>query len=220
MSYAKLIDTTKCIGCHACQVACKEWNALEGEKTQLQTSSIFGSFQNPTTLSQNNYMLITHHEIDDPKAPGGFRDIFTKRQCMHCDDPACVSACPVTALKKSEEGPVVYHPDICIGCRYCMLACPFGAISAEWNSLAPKITKCTLCVDRLHPVAPLERNGQKLSLEDAKRLEHAEARLSHGGDAGSLAADARETFVRLGATPWIARADAVSAQALAPEPTA
>ncbi|HWE22861.1 MAG TPA: 4Fe-4S dicluster domain-containing protein [Myxococcales bacterium] len=168
MSYAKLIDTTKCIGCHACQVSCKEWNGLPGVHTELQTSSEFGSFQNPTTLDADTYMLITHHEIEDPKAPAGFRDIYTKRQCMHCDDPACVSACPVTALKKSEEGPVVYHPDICIGCRYCMLACPFGAISAEWNKLAPKISKCTLCVDRLHPIAPAERNGRSLSLQEVK----------------------------------------------------
>src|SRR5436309_2607579 len=175
MSYAKLIDTTKCIGCKACQVSCKEWNELPGVQTVLQTSSVFGTFQNPTTLDADTYMLITHHEIDDPNAPGGFRNIFTKRQCMHCDEPACVSACPVTALKKDEEGPVVYQPDICIGCRYCMLACPFGAISAEWNSLAPKITKCTLCVDRLHPVAPVERNGQPLSLADAKRFTTAHA---------------------------------------------
>ena len=175
MSYAKLIDTTKCIGCHACQVSCKEWNGLPGVNTQLQQSSIFGSFQNPTTLDADTYMLITHHEVDDPKAPAGFRDIYTKRQCMHCDEPACVSACPVTALKKSEEGPVVYHPEICIGCRYCMWACPFGAISAQWDTLAPEISKCTLCVDRLYPVAPVERNGQPLSLADAKRFTSAHA---------------------------------------------
>jgi formate dehydrogenase iron-sulfur subunit len=169
MSYAKLIDTTKCIGCHACQVSCKEWNGLDGVPTQLQTDSVFGTYQNPTKLDADTFMLITHHEVDDPKAPAGFRDIFTKRQCMHCDEPACVSACPVTALKKSEEGPVVYHPEICIGCRYCMWACPFGAISAEWNSLAPKISKCSLCSDRLHSVAPLELNGKPLTLFDQKR---------------------------------------------------
>src|SRR5215470_5159826 len=170
MSYAKLIDTTKCIGCHACQVSCKEWNGLPGVPTNLQTSSIFGTLQNPTTLDADTYMLITHHEVEDPRLPGGFRDIYTKRQCMHCDEPACVSACPVTALKKTEAGPVVYHPEICIGCRYCMWACPFGAISAEWDKLAPKISKCTLCADRLEPVPPLERNGQKLTLADAKRF--------------------------------------------------
>ncbi|HZX66913.1 MAG TPA: 4Fe-4S dicluster domain-containing protein [Myxococcales bacterium] len=168
-SYAKLIDTTKCIGCHACQVSCKEWNGLDGELTQLQLNPGFGTFQSPTTLSANTYMLITHHEVDDPKAPGGFRDIFTKRQCMHCDEPACASACPVTALKKSDKGPVVYDPAICIGCRYCMWACPFGAISAEWDSLAPKISKCTLCSDRLDPIPPTEMNGEAFSLLEGAR---------------------------------------------------
>ena len=168
MSYAKLIDTTRCIGCKACQVSCKEWNDRDGEETQLPEE--FLGMQNPARLSSNTYMLLTHHEIDDPNAPGGFRSIFTKRQCMHCNDPACVSACPVTALRKDSEGPVVYHPDICIGCRYCMWACPFGAISSDWSSLTPKISKCTLCVDRLHPVAPVECNGEKLSEAESKQF--------------------------------------------------
>ena len=168
MSYAKLIDTTKCIGCHSCQVICKEWNGLLGERTQLQTGSL--GFQNPTTLSGKTYMLITHHEVDDATAPGGFRTVFTKRQCMHCDEPACASACPVTALHKTKAGPVVYDEAKCIGCRYCMWACPFGAIGTEWDSLAPKIQKCTLCADRLDPVPPVERNGQKLSPDEAKRF--------------------------------------------------
>ena len=94
-------------------------------------------------------MLLTHHEIDDPNAPAGFHTVFVKRQCMHCDEPACVSACPVSALEKTAEGPVVYDANKCIGCRYCMLACPFGAISSDWSSLAPKVSKCTLCADRL-----------------------------------------------------------------------
>ena len=165
MSYAKLIDTTKCIGCRSCQVICKEWNGMPGEATRLQEGPL--GFQNPSTLSGKTYMLITHHELDDARAPGGFRTVFTKRQCMHCDEPACVSACPVTALQKTKAGPVVYDADKCIGCRYCMWACPFGAIGAEWDSLAPKISKCTLCADRLDPAPPVERNGQPLS--DAER---------------------------------------------------
>jgi formate dehydrogenase iron-sulfur subunit len=166
MGYAKLIDTTKCIGCHSCQVICKEWNGLPGETTHLPAS---GSLQNPPTISAKTYMLITHHELDDPGAPGGFRNVFTKRQCMHCDEPACASACPVTALRKTRAGPVEYDASKCIGCRYCVWACPFGAISAEWDSLAPKMSKCTLCSDRLEPVAPLELNGLPLSAEAASR---------------------------------------------------
>jgi formate dehydrogenase iron-sulfur subunit len=168
MSYAKLIDTTRCIGCHACQVICKEWNDRPGELTQLQTHG--HDFQNPTTLSAKTYMLISHHEVDDPSAPAGFRMIFTKRQCMHCDEPACVSACPVTALRKTKAGPVVYDKDKCIGCRYCMWACPFGAIGSEWESLSPKIQKCTLCADRLDPEPPVERNGRPLSEDERRRF--------------------------------------------------
>ena len=170
MSYAKLVDTTKCIGCHACQVSCKEWNGLPGELTPLP----FG-VQSPAALSAKTYMLITHHEVDDPRAPAGFRNVFTKRQCMHCDEPACVSACPVTALRKTKAGPVTYDPAKCIGCRYCVWACPFGAISAEWDSLAPKMSKCTLCADRLEPAIPVERSGKGLTDDERKRFAAAHA---------------------------------------------
>jgi formate dehydrogenase iron-sulfur subunit len=172
MTYAKLIDTTKCIGCKSCQVICKEWNGLPGEATRLPATDVL---QNPATLSAKTYMLITHHEFDDAKAPGGFRYVFTKRQCMHCDEPACASACPVTALHKTKAGPVVYDEAKCIGCRYCMWACPFGAIGSDWDSLAPKIHKCTLCDDRLEPAVPIERNGKALTAEEAKRFAAAHA---------------------------------------------
>lgn len=167
MSYAKLIDTKKCIGCKACQVICKEWNGLEGEETQLPAEEL--GLTNPPRLSAQTYMLLTHHEIDDPSASAGFHTIFVKQQCMHCDEPACAAACPVTALEKTPEGPVVYDVDKCIGCRYCMLACPFGAISSDWSSLAPKVSKCTLCNDRLPFHAPTERNGEPLSAEEHER---------------------------------------------------
>jgi formate dehydrogenase iron-sulfur subunit len=166
MTYAKLIDTKKCVGCRACQVICKEWNGLEGEETVLPEEGL--GITNPSRLSSQTYMLLTHHEIDDPSAPGGFHTVFVKQQCMHCDEPACASACPVTALEKTPEGPVVYDADKCIGCRYCMLACPFGAISSDWKSLAPKVSKCTLCNDRLEFDAPKERNGVMLSAEEHK----------------------------------------------------
>ena len=167
MTYAKLIDTHKCVGCKACQVICKEWNGLEGEETQLPAEGM--GLTNPPRLSSQTYMLLTHHEVDDPSASAGFQTIFVKQQCMHCDEPACASACPVTALEKTPAGPVVYDSDKCIGCRYCMLACPFGAISSDWKSLAPKISKCTLCADRLPFDAPTERNGAPLPADEHKR---------------------------------------------------
>jgi formate dehydrogenase iron-sulfur subunit len=167
MSKATLVDTTKCIGCRSCQVSCKQWNDLAATKTELQAGKL--GLQNPTTLSAKTLTLVTSTEIDDPKAPGGIRHVFTKRNCMHCDDPACASACPVTALHKTKDGPVVYDADKCLGCRYCMWACPFGAPTADWDSLAPKIHKCTLCAERESQPPPDERNGYKLTAADKER---------------------------------------------------
>ena len=161
-----LIDITKCIGCRACQVACKQWNDREGEHTELQDQL---GFQNPATLSAKTYTLITFHELADEKAPGGLNYLFTMRRCLHCLEPACASACPTTALNRQPDGPVTYNADECIGCRYCIWACPWGVPTAEWDSLAPKIQKCTHCADRSDQPVPLSRNGQVLSAEEKKR---------------------------------------------------
>ncbi|GEJ58127.1 4Fe-4S dicluster domain-containing protein [Anaeromyxobacter diazotrophicus] len=172
MSKATLIDMTKCVGCRSCQVTCKQWNDLPAEKTQLQPGL---GLQNPRKLSASTFTVLQSHEVEDAAAPGGLRYLFAKRQCMHCDEPACASACPVTAMHKTAEGPVVYDDAKCIGCRYCMWACPFGVPTAEWDSLAPKIRKCTHCYDRLSQPPPAERNGQALSDEDRKRFAAAHA---------------------------------------------
>jgi formate dehydrogenase iron-sulfur subunit len=165
MSNGLLIDTTHCIGCRSCQVTCKQWNELRAEKTEMSPLGL----QNPPTLSAKTFTMVTFHEIPDEEKPGGLRYIFAKRQCMHCDEPACVSACPVTALYKTQSGAVIYDSDKCIGCRYCMWACPFGAPTADWDSLAPKIHKCTLCYDRMHEDIPSVRNGKPLTKESAER---------------------------------------------------
>jgi formate dehydrogenase iron-sulfur subunit len=157
-----LIDITKCIGCRACQVACKQWNDRQGEATELQD---YMGFQNPASLSAKTYTLITYHELPNENAPGGLQYLFTMRRCLHCLEPACASACPTTALDRQPDGPVSYDADKCIGCRYCVWACPWGVPTAEWDSLAPKIQKCTHCADRSNQPVPLARNGQALSLE-------------------------------------------------------
>lgn len=164
MAKATLIDTTKCIGCRSCQVACKQWNELPGEKTELQAAPL--GFQEPRVLSSKTFVMITENLVDDPKASAGFRQIFAKRQCMHCEDPACASACPVTALHKTKDGPVVYDKSRCIGCRYCMWACPWGVPTAQWDSLNPSIRKCTHCADRLSAEVPQSRNGVALTAEE------------------------------------------------------
>lgn len=163
---ATLIDTTKCIGCRSCQVTCKQWNQLPAELTQAPEAGL--GLQNPKTLSAKTLCVIQQHEADDPKSPGGIKTVFAKRQCMHCDEPACAAACPVTAMHKSEEGPVTYDASKCIGCRYCLWACPWGVPTAEWDSLAPKISKCDMCYSRLSQQAPEATNGQPLSPEVRK----------------------------------------------------
>lgn len=151
MSKGCLVDTTKCIGCRACQVACKQWNELPAEPTRCRGRG--GGYENPPRLSSKTYTRITFHEILD-EAGDLDSSVFAKRQCMHCAEPSCVSACPVAALEKLKDndgnptGPVIYHGDKCMGCRYCMMACPFGVPTLQWDRLAPKIQKCTFCFDR------------------------------------------------------------------------
>lgn len=162
-----LIDITNCIGCRACQVACKQWNDMPGEETELQAHL---GFQNPATLSAKTYTLISFHELENPKKPGGLDSAFVMRRCFHCLEPGCVSACPTTALQRQPDGPVSYDVDKCIGCRYCMLACPWDVPTAEWDKLAPKISKCTHCADRAAQPAPVAFNGAAAPKEETQRF--------------------------------------------------
>ena len=162
-----LIDITNCIGCRACQVACKQWNEREGEETEFEAQL---GFQNPATLSAKTYTLIAFHELDNPQKPGGLESAFVMQRCLHCLEPACVSACPTTALYRQADGPVSYDVDKCIGCRYCLLACPWDVPTAEWNTRAPKISKCTHCADRADQPAPIAFNGKPPSDDAGMRF--------------------------------------------------
>lgn len=160
---AMLLDATRCIGCRSCQVACKQWYGLEAEETKFLPSQKDVApefedrgYQNPRGLSDKTWTLITFTELEDDN--GKFEWVFNKKQCMHCgiDDtgdrnkwPACVVSCPVQALEKTKEGPVIWHDDKCIGCRYCMLACPFQIPKFEWDKAWPKIRKCRMCYERM-----------------------------------------------------------------------
>jgi len=140
MSKALLTDLAGCIGCRACQAACKQWNGLPAESTHN-----VGSYENPPRRSAKTWTTVTFNEVSEGK---GFQWVFAKRQCMHCEHPACASACIVGALHKTAQGPVAYDGTKCIGCRYCMLACPFGVPTFEWDKPIPYIRKCTMCEDR------------------------------------------------------------------------
>ncbi len=131
---AMLYDATICVGCRACQVACKRRSKLRHETDSS------GLYEAPTDLTAYTWTLIKQYN-------GKEGDSFVKNQCMHCNDPACVSVCPVAALEKTKEGPVVYHAERCIGCRYCMAACPFGIPKTQWDVRLPLIQKCDFCAD-------------------------------------------------------------------------
>lgn len=160
MSKGCLVDTTRCIGCRACQVMCKQANENQAEETEFFAKS--GGYQNPADLSSKTFSLVTFNEIVD--AIGELKWVFARRQCMHCLEPSCVSACIVGALTRTAEGSVVYDESKCIGCRYCMVACPFGVPSFEWEKQVPYIRKCAFCTDRQADATPPETlNDQPLS---------------------------------------------------------
>jgi formate dehydrogenase iron-sulfur subunit len=140
MSKAVLCDSVKCIGCRACQVACKQWNELPHDKTKN-----WGSLENPKILNAKSFTKM--HFVETEEA-GKLQWTFVKIQCMHCDEPACVTACPIKALRKTKEGPVIYDDSKCFGCRYCMVSCPFHTPNYQWDSTLPWVRKCTFCADR------------------------------------------------------------------------
>jgi formate dehydrogenase iron-sulfur subunit len=124
MKAAILTDLTKCIGCGACVLACQEINGLPTN-------------DNPPRLSSEAWTVLRHSH-----------GVNIRQQCMHCLEPACVSVCPVGALQKTADGPVIYDGNRCIGCRYCMLACPFGVPTYQWDRALPKVQKCIMCYEK------------------------------------------------------------------------
>ena len=127
-SPAILVDTTRCTGCETCVLACKKANGHGPDRLGPGQEAV-------DSLSPRRYTTIL-------RRPGNH---FVKMQCQHCLEPACASACPVGALQKSPSGPVIYDADLCIGCRYCMVACPYGVPRYEWDEAAPFVRKCELC---------------------------------------------------------------------------
>ena len=133
-----LYDTTLCIGCKACVVACADANGRTRD-----TAWTGGLWQAPVDLNANTKNIIKLYQEGSDRS-------FVKQQCMHCLDPACANACMLGALKKREMGIVTYDPTLCVGCRYCQMACPFNIPKFEWaNAYTPQIVKCELCNHRL-----------------------------------------------------------------------
>jgi formate dehydrogenase iron-sulfur subunit len=137
----KLVDTTTCIGCKACEIACQEWNDLP-----FATTSFDNTYQTMPTTAWNFWNLIKFNE--QPKADGGLMWLMRKDQCMHCADPGCLAACPSNgAIVQYANGIVDFQQDHCIGCGYCITGCPFDI--PKFNPATKKVYKCTLCSDRV-----------------------------------------------------------------------
>ncbi len=131
-----LVDTTRCIGCRACVRACDQRNHLD--QAQGPTTVWDGPAER---LAYNQWTVVNLEDRADSSGP-----LPVKQQCLHCLDPACVSVCPVGAMHRLPSGAVVYRAERCIGCRYCMFACPFGIPRFQWDSgLTPVIGKCQFC---------------------------------------------------------------------------
>jgi formate dehydrogenase beta subunit len=137
---AKLVDTSSCIGCKACEVACQEWNDLPPEPTVPS-----GTYQTlpQTTASFWNLICFSEHETER-----GFHWLMRKDQCMHCAEPGCLIACPAPgAIVQYANGIVDFNQDNCIGCGYCLTGCPFDV--PKFAEKTRRVYKCTLCVDRV-----------------------------------------------------------------------
>jgi formate dehydrogenase iron-sulfur subunit len=130
--YGVLVDTTRCVGCNTCTAACAEANGLPEPKDPEAVTT-------PTTTQWT--------AIGRYKTSKG--EVFAKHQCMHCQVPACGAACLTQAMHKTPAGPVVWREDKCMGCRFCMVSCPFGVPKFEYTSANPRIRKCIMCAGRL-----------------------------------------------------------------------
>jgi formate dehydrogenase iron-sulfur subunit len=145
--WGMIIDLTRCTGCNSCALACKQSNGLPDPEVV------------PQGLGSDVFTFVDARQVTTPAGQEATR--YVKRQCMHCLNAACVSACPAAAMHNSGQGPVIYRPNRCLGCRYCQLACPFEVPRFEWdNGVNPTISKCWLCYERL-------QEGQKPACVEA-----------------------------------------------------
>ena len=131
MSMAILTDVTRCVGCLKCVTACKDAHGLDLDVPR--------NWQKNDGLSAKNWTSI----VPKPESH------YVRKQCRHCLEPACASACPVGALHQTEIGAVVYDSDKCLGCRYCMMACPYGIPRYDWDQQVPYVRKCIMCYDQI-----------------------------------------------------------------------
>jgi len=142
-SFAILHDTTLCVGCRSCEAACNKVNDLPQPDTPFTDLSVLETSRRTTTKA---FTVVNKYDRPEKSGP----PVFYKKQCNHCLEPACASACFVRAFTKTKTGAVVYDASVCVGCRYCMVACPFEIPTYEYDqALTPRIRKCTMCHPRV-----------------------------------------------------------------------
>ncbi|XJZ27202.1 4Fe-4S dicluster domain-containing protein [Bacillota bacterium Lsc_1132] len=145
--YVKYVDVTKCDGCRACMVACKNWNDLPAEPQDF-----LGSVQSHSNVSADTWNVLTYTEHEDSR--GNLEYLFRHSSCFHCTDAACQKVCPERAISYTDFGTVVIDHDKCVGCGYCVQNCPFEIIALKEfkdknGDTYRKSFKCTMCTDRL-----------------------------------------------------------------------
>ncbi|MFA6011607.1 MAG: 4Fe-4S dicluster domain-containing protein [Desulfobacteraceae bacterium] len=139
-SMGVLHDITRCVGCRLCEEACNKVNELPKPDKDFKDLTVLESSRRTTPKA---YTVVNRYSSDKPP-------VFRKIQCNHCLEPACASACFVRAFRKNENGAVVYNPDVCVGCRYCMVVCPFEIPAYDYDDpFTPEVKKCTMCSPRI-----------------------------------------------------------------------
>lgn len=142
-SYGMLTDLTACVGCRSCEEACNEANNMPSPDKPFDDGSVFEERRWPSARALT--VVNRYENPDDSSGP-----VYRKIQCNHCLEPACATACPIHAYTKTPEGAVTYNPDLCFGCRYCVIACPFNMPGYDYESaFDPKIVKCFFCHERI-----------------------------------------------------------------------
>lgn len=147
--FAMYFDSSMCMGCKACQVACKQWNKLPSPIHDEEYDFSLGGYSYPLNNYGDNFLRMEFIELDDKVAGGekGVDWIFSRVSCHHCTNAGCVTACPTGACHHVENGAVVISPEICIGCRFCSTGCPYGI--PKYRERENINTKCWFCQDRL-----------------------------------------------------------------------
>ncbi len=132
-----LTDTTRCIGCRSCEIACAKAHDLPVPDVEKDNA-----LEKIRTTDDKRRTVVNRYETD-------VGEVYVKKQCMHCWQPACAAACLTNAMLKTKDGPVIWRPNKCMGCRFCMVSCPFDIPKFEYHEWNPKIQKCTMCWERL-----------------------------------------------------------------------